>query len=140
MRRLLAFLALGWALCFAAWAQQGVPAKDAEAIRSVIGRQLEAFKRDDGAGAFALATEGIRAQFGSAETFMAMVRSSYPAVYRPKTIRFEKPEVVDGITVQAVTLTDEEGRAWMALYPMQREKAGWRINGCRLRRLSSQST
>lgn len=46
---------------------------------------------------------------------------------------------IDGEIVQPVRLTDADGRAWLALYPMQREPDGtWRINGCRLARLKGQ--
>jgi chlorite dismutase len=137
MRRLVACCAF---LLFASFAAAQGPGKDELEIRDVISRQLDAFKRDDAAAAFALATEGIRAQFGTPENFMLMVRASYPAVYRHSSVRFEKIGLVAGITTQAVTLTDNEGRAWLALYPMQREKEGWRINGCQLVRAPGQAT
>jgi hypothetical protein len=114
-----------------------VSRQDALAIHEVIADQLDAFTRDDAPRAFSLATTGIRAQFGTPEKFIDMVRSAYPVVYRRKTAQFEKPEVVGGEVIQAVTMTDEEGRAWIALYPMQRQADGsWRINGCQLARLS----
>lgn len=114
---------------------------DAAAIRDVIERQMEAFRRDDGAAAFALATDGIRERFGSAATFLEMVRRAYPAVYRPGSVQFEKPETLEGAIVQPVRLTDAEGRAWLALYPMQRRPDGqWRINGCQLTRLAGRET
>ncbi len=70
-----------------------------------------------------------------------MVRSSYAVVYRPKTVRFDPPVLIEGEVVQPVRMTDAEGRAWLALYPMQREVSGaWRINGCRLARLKGQET
>ncbi len=109
---------------------------DAKAIRGVISEQLEAFARDDAARAFALATGGIRERFGSAEAFMEMVRTGYPVVYRPTTVQFEAPAVVAGEVIQPVRMTDAEGQAWIAFYPMQREAGGrWRIDGCRLERL-----
>jgi hypothetical protein len=88
-----------------------------------------------------LATTGIRAQFGTSEAFMNMVRSAYPVVYRRKTVQFEQPVVVEGEVIQPVRMTDAEGRAWIALYPMQREAdGGWRINGCQLARLPGHET
>ena len=72
---------------------------------------------------------------------MQMVRASYPVVYRPKTVAFEPPLVVQGEVVQPVRMTDAEGRGRLALYPMERNQAGtWRINGCRLARLAAQET
>ena len=66
-----------------------------------------------------------------------MVRTAYPVVYRPHSVQFEKPVVVEGEVIQPVRMTDAEGRAWIALYPMQRQAdGGWRINGCQLARLA----
>src|SRR4051794_18335086 len=67
---------------------------DAVAIRAVITQQLDAFARDDAPSAFALATTGIQAQFGTAERFINMVRSAYPVVYRPRDVQFQKPETI----------------------------------------------
>lgn len=118
-----------------------VPERDAAAIRAVIERQLDAFRRDDARLAFSLATESIRLQFGTAENFMQMVRSAYPAVYRPSSVRFEKPDTVDGEVFQPVRLSDEHGQAWIALYPMRRNREGrWLINGCQLYRAPGQAT
>jgi uncharacterized protein DUF4864 len=106
--------------------------EDAAAIRKVISEQLDAFKRDDGPRAFSLATAGIRAQFGTPEVFMDMVRTQYAVVYRPKSVQFRRPEIVDGQVVQPVRMTDDAGSAWLAIYPMLREAGGWRTNGCLL--------
>lgn len=105
-------------------AQQPVAAADAGAIRQVVEAQIAAFRRDDAEGAFALATPGIRAVFGTAANFLEMVRTSYAVVYRPRSVQFEAPVVVDGEVVQAVRMTDAEGRAWIALYPMQKQPDG----------------
>ncbi len=113
--------------------------EDARAVRAVIEAQLDAFRKDDAAGAFSLATPGIRETFGSPENFMNMVRSSYAVVYRPTSVAFEAPVVIDGQIVQPVRMTDAEGRAWLAVYPMQRQPDGsWRTNGCQLGRLSGE--
>jgi uncharacterized protein DUF4864 len=115
--------------------------EDAAAIRAVISEQLDAFARDDGPRAFSLATAGIRAQFGTPEAFMEMVRSQYQVVYRPKSVHFMPPEIVEGEVVQPVRMTDAEGGAWLAVYPMRREAGrGWRTNGCLLHRLPGVQT
>ena len=112
-----------------------VSKEDAAAIRKVISDQLDAFKRDDGPRAFSFATAGIRAQFGTPEVFMDMVRTQYAVVYRPKSVQFQVPEIVDGQVVQPVRMTDADGAAWLAIYPMLREGGVWRTNGCLLHRL-----
>ena len=122
-------------------AEDAVPPEDARAVRAVIEAQIDAFRRDDAARAFSLATPGIRATFGDAETFMDMVRRSYAVVYRPSSVAFEAPLVIDGQIVQPVRLTDAEGRGWLALYPMQRQPDGsWRTHGCELARFAGTQT
>jgi hypothetical protein len=122
-------------------AAPAVSAEDAAAVRKVIEAQLDAFKRDDAARAFSYAAPSIRLQFGSPDNFMAMVRAQYAVVYRPRSVAFDAPTIVHGDLVQPVRMTDAEGRAWIALYPMLRDADGhWRINGCQLGRLAGQST
>ena len=138
MRRALAFLLLAL-LPFAALAQ--VRAEDAAAVRKVIEAQIDAFRKDDGKRAFSYATDSIRMTFVTPENFMEMVRTQYAVVYRPKSVAFDAPVALgDDELVQPVRLTDAEGRAWMALYPMQRGPDGvWRTNGCQLRRLGQET-
>lgn len=138
MPRALLFLML--CLPFAAGAQT-VSRDDAAAVRKVIEAQIDAFRKDDGPRAFSYATAGIRMTFGTPENFMEMVRSQYAAVYRPRSVAFEAPVPIgEDDLVQPVRLTDGEGRAWMALYPMQRGPDGvWRTNGCQLRRLGQET-
>ena len=115
--------------------------EDAAAIREVISDQIDAFARDDGPRAFSLATKGIQATFGTAEAFMEMVKSQYQVVYRPKSVQFQPPEIVEGGVVQPVRMTDTAGGVWLAIYPMQREAGrGWRTNGCLLHRLPGVQT
>lgn len=120
---------------------QGVSPGDAQAVKRVIEAQIDAFRRDDAARAFSYATPGIRLTFGTAENFLEMVRTQYAVVYRPRTVAFDPPILVaDGEIVQPVRLTDAEGRAWVAIYPMQRGSDGvWRTNGCQLRRLGQET-
>jgi hypothetical protein len=122
-----------------AHAQGAVSPSDARAVREVIQAQLDAFRKDDSERAFGLAAVGIRDIFGTAQKFMEMVRKSYPVVYRPKSVLFESPVLVEGQVVQPVRMTDDEGRGWIAIYPMQRQPDGsWKTNGCQLARLAGQ--
>ena len=92
-----------------AWAQPYLSGPDAAAVREVIEAQLDAFKRDDAQRAFSYAAPGIRQMFGTAENFVRMVRASYPVVYRPRTVQFERFEVVDDEVFQPVRMTDAHG-------------------------------
>ncbi|HJY75352.1 MAG TPA: DUF4864 domain-containing protein [Burkholderiales bacterium] len=141
MRRGLIATALVLALAPALAGAQAISDADARAVRAVIEAQLDAFKRDDAKRAFSYATPGIRDSFGTAERFMAMVREQYAVVYRPRSVSFEAPLMAGEDLVQPVHLTDGEGHAWMAIYPMVKLPDGsWRINGCHLARLPARET
>jgi hypothetical protein len=106
-------------------------AADASSVRAVIEAQLAAFAQDDAPRAFSFATPQLRESFGSAANFLEMVRRSYPVVYHHATVAFLKPEVDDGVVVQAVHFTDESGVLWIALYQLERQQdRTWRISGC----------
>lgn len=107
--------------------------EEARAVRAVIEAQLDAFRHDDAARAFSYATDNIHRRFRTAESFMEMVRSEYAVVYRPTSVEFDEPALLDDAVLQPVRLTDAAGRVWLALYPMVRGVDGtWRIDGCRL--------
>ena len=135
MNRRRALLALG-VCAFGASAQAAPPAlsaAEAKRLRAVISAQLAAFAADDAERAFSYAAPGVRAQFGSAERFIAMVQAGYPVVYRPASIAFLQAERLRGEVLQGVQLTDDAGRGWIAVYHMQRQPdCSWRIGGCEL--------
>lgn len=105
----------------------------AEEIQSVISDQLNAFKADDSARAYAHAADIIKEMFPSQQTFMEMVRVGYPPVYRAKDWSFVDPTPLDNGYSQIVRLTDEQDRIWNALYTLERDSTGaWKITGCRI--------
>ena len=106
--------------------------EDLAEIRGVIHRQIDAFRRDDAPGAFALASPGVQRAFGTPERFLDTVRMAYRAVYRPSALSFLEL-VIGGEVVQPVQVTDRSGAVWVAYYAMQRQKDGsWRTSGCHL--------
>jgi uncharacterized protein DUF4864 len=114
-------------------ADGGVTAADLTEIRGVIHRQIDAFRRDDAHGAFALVSPGVQQAFGTPERFLDTVRVAYRAVYRPTAVSFLELVVMGGDVVQPVQVTDRSGALWVAYYAMQRQKDGsWRTNGCHL--------
>ena len=124
-------------LLLAPWASAStdgpVTGADVVEIRAVIHRQLDAFRRDDAQGAFALVSPGVQQAYGTPERFLDMVRSSYRAVYRPASVSFLETVVMGGDVVQQLQVTDHAGGVWVAYYAMQRQRDGsWRTNGCRL--------
>lgn len=122
-------------------AREKVSAADWKAIRSVIAVQLQAFQDDDDERAFSQATPAIRKQFGSAEAFMHMVRSSYYPLYRPRSTKFLEPGIVDGEAVQPVQVIAEDGKVVIALYTMVKGRdRRWKINGCQMAPSSLETT
>lgn len=114
---------------------------DRAAIRSVIEQQLQAFQQDNAELAFSFASPGIQNQFKTAANFMAMVESSYPAVYRPRSVMFEDIVRVEGKVAQRVVLMGPDGSLFNAFYLMQiQPDESWRINGCFLTPIQGQST
>jgi hypothetical protein len=131
---LVVWLLLG-AAGLAALPARGEPPDEADrtAIRGVIERQIEAFRRDDGEAAFGFAAPSIRQMFGTVETFMAMVRDGYRPVYRPQAWRFGAVQMIDDMIVQKVHIVGPDGAPVTAFYIMERQPDGtWRIAGCSL--------
>ena len=60
----------------------------AASSRAIVERQFDAFQRDDGQAAYALAAPTIKDMFGDADHFMAMVRDHYAPVYRHRSADF----------------------------------------------------
>lgn len=104
---------------------------DRAAIQDVIRGQMDAFRHDDAAGAFAFASPSIQALFGDAGHFLAMVRSGYQPVYRPRSATFGQTITDQGRLVQRVEVVGPDGHSALALYFMEKEPDGtWRIDGC----------
>ena len=104
---------------------------DAKAVRATVEAQLEALAADDAKKAFSFAAPAIREMFVTPERFVAMVRSGYPAVYRPASVTFLQPLRVQGLVVIGVRLTDADGAQWLATYSLERQAdTSWRISGC----------
>ncbi|MGF1660082.1 MAG: DUF4864 domain-containing protein [Rubrimonas sp.] len=132
MARLFRAALAALALTLAAPAQAG----EAEDIRAVIERQLDAFQRDDWAGAFAFASPGIRGMFGTPERFGGMVRGGYPMVWRPSRVEMGPLEQGPRGPVQIVYFTDARGAVHVAAYEMVDIGGEWRIDGVRIRRMA----
>ncbi len=128
-------------MSLSAYAQQTVSPADSKEIGRVIAAQIEAFRRDDGAAAFAFATPGIQEKFGDSAHFLAAVKQAYPQVYRPRSFRFLDRGSENGLVTQRVEVVGQDGRLVTAIYDMAHEPDGrWRIDGCRLEKTSLQET
>ena len=136
---------LAWMLCAPVLAapagELALASADWTAIRDVIGEQLEALKAGDGAKAMTYAAPGIRAQFGTPDTFMRMVREGYAALLTARRTQFLEGAVIDGTIVQPLRLILPDDSVLVALYQLQRQRDGtWRIAGCVIAPSTVQST
>jgi hypothetical protein len=123
-----AFLALQ---CLMPVRAEALSAKDEKAVQTVVQSQLTAFAKDDADKAFSYAAPELRKSIGSSAAFMAMVKGSYPVVYRPASVAFLKPESTGDDIIQRVQMLDASGASWLAVYNLQRQKdKTWRISGC----------
>lgn len=109
----------------------GTTPQDRSAIQGVINHQLDAFLRDDAAGAYSFAAPNVREIFPTPEIFIDMVRRGYRPVYRPATREFSELAQRDGDLVQEVELTGPDGKPVLALYTMRKSADGtWQIAAC----------
>ena len=112
-------------------------AQQPDELKSIISRQIEAFRNDDGVTAFGFASLRLRAIFQSPDRFMDMVRRQYEPVYRPETFQFGQTSLeTAGRPVQIVDIVDQRGRLWRALYAFVKHPDGtWRIAGVQLQQV-----
>jgi hypothetical protein len=130
-RRALIVLGLSLAACGALAAE--VSEAQAAKARAVVQAQLDAFAADDARKAFLLASPSARKHLGSPDNFINLVRKSYAVVYRPASVAFLKPQLMDGVLVLGVQMTDAQGAAWLATYQLERQPNGsFLIGGCEL--------
>ena len=126
-------LGLGLSLVGAAAFADDVPAALAVRAREVVQAQLDAFAADDARRAFLLASPGARRSLGSPDNFINLVRKRYAVVYRPASVTFLKPQLIDGAVVLGVQMTDINGAGWLATYTLERQSDGlFLIGGCEL--------
>jgi uncharacterized protein DUF4864 len=102
------------------------------AIRRVISQQLAALRAGRTERAFGFASPGIRAQFGDADHFFAMVRTAYAPLLDARYTEFLEGAVIDGVIVQPLRLIARDNTVLVALYTMEEQNGAWRINGCQL--------
>jgi hypothetical protein len=135
-RRLLFALVGALALLAALQPLHAQSVSDAEAaeFQRIITSQLNAFSADDGAAAYGFAAPNIQRLFPTPEVFMSMVQKGYAPVYRRQSYAFGRiGNEMGGQPTQHVTIIDANGKAWTALYAMQRQPDGsWKISGCSL--------
>jgi len=130
--RLFMFVAVAL-MAFTATRMMAAPVRqdDARQIREVIVAQLAAFARDDADAAFQTATPAVREAVGTSGLFLALVRTTYPMVYRPASVTFHAPAAHGGAVLQMVVIRDDDDKTWVAAFAMERQPdASWRVRSC----------
>jgi hypothetical protein len=120
-------------IILAALIAAGPVAADEDAIKGVIGAQIDAFEQDDFPTAFTYAAPGIQGMFRTPERFGQMVRQGYPMVWRPGSVEYLGVTVDGRVWAQDVLVTDGEGRLHLLEYSMVETPNGWKIAGVRLK-------
>lgn len=104
---------------------------DRETICAVIKQQLSALQRDDAEMAFSFASPEIQSKFGTSANFLLMVKVAYPAIYRPRSVVFDRLALVEGTPTQEVVLLSPDGELVKAFYQMEQQAdKTWKIGGC----------
>lgn len=128
------FLALALAAA-GAFAEDRAKSDDFAEIQRVIHRQIEAFRRDDAAQAFALISPGAQKFFDNPDQFLRSVKVSYEPILLSVSVKFLDPWRVKDDVMQLVLLADGAGNVTTAYYVAQRQRdGGWRISACVLAR------
>jgi hypothetical protein len=112
-------------------AESALAASEWSAIRRAIDDQRKALKSGDARKAFSFASPAIQAQFGTPDTFLAMVRNGYGALIAARYVEFLEGAVIEGAVIQPLRLVAPDNSVLVALYTMEKQKDGrWRIAGC----------
>jgi hypothetical protein len=121
--------------CGQAMAEDAPTKAERADVQHVITAQIEAFRHDDGLAALGYAAPGIKAKYADGSAFLAMVRTAYPPVFRPRSFSFGEVMLHGGLLMQKVDIVGPDGVAASALYEMEHEADGtWRVAGCLLAR------
>lgn len=100
-----------------------------DAIQNIILSQIEAFANEDKEAAWRYASEGIKRQSGSVDTFYDMVKLSYEPIHQATAIEFMDRIPHTGFQIQKVRIRGPEGKRWQAIYRMEWNGDAWRIGG-----------
>ena len=103
---------------------------DAERVRSLIERQLDAFRRNDPAEAYAATAPNIRRRFPTPEAFIAMAQAGYAPLFasieaRYPSVRSAAPTPTSARTwSQTATIVTRDGESWTATYGIEDQPDG----------------
>ncbi len=107
---------------------------DIKAAQGAIASQIEAFKAGENDKAFSYAAPSIAMMFPTVDAFMTMVEGGYKPVQKPQQFSFGRArELGSQQIMQEVLVTGPDGKDYMAVYQLLRQRDGsWKISGVSL--------
>jgi hypothetical protein len=119
-------------------AATGLTRADEAAMRLLIEAQIAAMRADDWAGAFALASPDLQAQYGTPVALRDDVIAHYGPLPAIASAEFIDIVTFRGLPTYRVTLADGDGLTTTAYYLVRRlEDGSLRVAGCMLVRVPS---
>lgn len=133
MRRVVRSTWLAAAIFAAAVPMSQASADEAQtpAWQQVISSQIEAFRDKDAVAAFSYAVAKFQADFPSAQAFFdAIVGEGYAPIMESRSHSFGAFQMVgDSSVLQEVTLMGTDQGLYQAIYQLDDEPNGWRVEG-----------
>jgi hypothetical protein len=110
------------------------PAPLPDEWQSVITGQIQAFRDHDADAALGFAGAPFHETFADAREFYFMVMTSgYMPIITSRSHVFGAFELVGtGAVMQQVTLIDADQSLYLAIYQLEKETEGWRVEGVQL--------
>ncbi len=110
-------------------------AEDQAAFRTAINTVVDALRKDDFAGAYAVAAPSMKVLYPNLQAFTQVIRSRYAQLIKPKTVVFGTVMQTSQGPVQRVFVTGNDGRAYVASFSMQKQPDNaWLIGGITIAR------
>ncbi len=129
MRALNSIFAASFCLALSLLPAAAEEPEGAQAARSVIQSQLDAFRDEAIARAYTFAAPNIKRIFPTPDVFGRMVRNGYPMVWNPSDIEFLDAAPRGDVIIQRLRIVDQAGVPFIAEYAMRNVDGVWRIAG-----------
>lgn len=115
---------------------------EVKSAQTAIEGQLRAFLADDEDLAYSFAAPNIKRLFPTRDAFMAMVKSGYPMVHKPRNFAFGKVQELSSTSIiQQVLIVGPDGKNYEAVYTLELQPDGThRITSVSLRASNALST
>jgi hypothetical protein len=97
--------------------------------RAVVQSQIDALRRGDAKGAYALTSSAIKDSVPNAGSFLEIMRTQYAALLRQRKVEFGPLIILGDEAAQNLSLTDDQGGVWTVVYVLARQPDGaWAVD------------